>query len=298
MKFCGFIWSPALSFFKEILENININNKIELVYEYNFNDTNIFNKSILDIYSTDDINIDKVKNIKIKSMNKYSDKFIFFIFEIIEPNFRKKNNGEDISQNVEKIKKNIRETYSKKIKDYIMDIIIHVTDNQKQYNDVLNIMKKYEKYKINTFIYLEYLLKKQIQKNLFNRADILVRKYSIEQFLLNNNYDFSLYKKMQEKRSSAKNSEQFTKDFKNLIHSFKKGYNNNNPINVNKNYELLNGSHRIACCIINKINFVPISIIDRNCAPDYSIEWFIKNKFNEQEIKIIQSELNIIKKYN
>ena len=155
-------------------------------------------------------------------------------------------------------------------------------------------MKKYEEYKINTFIYLEFLLKKQIQKNLFNRADILVRKYSIEQFLLNNNYDFSLYKKMQMIRSLAKNSEKFTADFKKLINSFKKGYINSCPINVNKNYELLDGSHRIACCIINKINFIPISIKDRNCAPDYSIEWFIKNKFNEQEINILKSEINKI----
>ena len=49
--------------------------------------------------------------------------------EILEPNFRHKDNNHLISKVVEELKEEIRTKYKSKVDNYFYDIIIHIGDN-------------------------------------------------------------------------------------------------------------------------------------------------------------------------
>ena len=55
INFSGFIWGPSLNYYEDILNIINNNHTIFHFYKYKFDNKNDFEKSILDIYTTDDI---------------------------------------------------------------------------------------------------------------------------------------------------------------------------------------------------------------------------------------------------
>tara|TARA_Y100000768_G_C23987941_1_gene690156 strand:+ start:1616 stop:2512 length:897 start_codon:yes stop_codon:yes gene_type:complete len=290
-NFSGFIWSPANKYIDEILELINTNHTVLHYYNYEFENKEDFSNSVLNIYTTDDVNPEKVKNVKIKNMINHSFSYIYFKFYISEPNFRKKTTSSNISKDVEVLKKNIRDKYKTKINNYVHDIIIHISDNYEQTTAIEQIMKKYEKNRINEFINLKYFLKCNFKNNVFNRADMLVRKYSIEQYLKDKIYDFGFYKKMQQKRT-GKNSSEYVIKFKELIDSIQKnGINNNYPIKYSFNYLLRDGSHRLSYALLLNKTFIAVKPMKWDNHNDYSIEWFKKNKFNETELDIINIEL-------
>ena len=294
-NFSGFIWSPAKKFTNEILEHINKKFPVLHYYIYDFKNKEDFSKSILDIYKTDDIDPNKVKNVKIKNMINHSFSYTYFKFYIEKPNFRKKKaTGNDLSKVVEAIKKEIRGKYKSKIKNYIYDIIIHISDNFEQTKDIDIIMKKYEKHRQHELINLKYFLKCNFKNNVFNRADMLVRKYSIEQYLKDENYDFDFYKKMQKKRIKRNTMKTFIE----LIKSLKKnGFNETNPIICNQNYRIHNGSHRTAWAYYSNLTFIYIKRLDKNKSSNYSIEWFIKHNFSKKNIDIINNELVKLNQY-
>ena len=63
---------------------------------------------------------------------------------------------------------------------------------------------------------LKTFLRYQYDGDLFTRADMLVRKYSIDQYLKNKDYDFALYNKMQKCRSGKQQTKQFIPKYANL----------------------------------------------------------------------------------
>lgn len=65
-NFSGFVWSPAKMYTVKILEDINKRYPLLHYYNYTFKNEKDFFESILDIYSNNDISLEKVKNIKIK----------------------------------------------------------------------------------------------------------------------------------------------------------------------------------------------------------------------------------------
>lgn len=75
--------SPAFEYAEEILELINKKYPVFFYYVYEYDNIDLFNKSILDIYTTVDIDPNTVKNIKLKSMIKYPLKYIYFILMIL-----------------------------------------------------------------------------------------------------------------------------------------------------------------------------------------------------------------------
>jgi len=291
-NFCGFIWGPILQYSNDILTKINKEHNVLHFYKYKFNTVNDYETSILDIYKTDDIDPLKVKNVKIKNMLKYPKEYIYFKFYIKNPNFRKKHStNNNISKTVENIKRNIRGIYKKKIKNYIHDIIIHVSDNFEQTNDIDKIMKKYNKYMVSEFINLKHFIKKNYINGVFDRCDTLIRKYSIQEYLNNNEYKFNIYKEMQIKRTK-KNPDIYVSKFKNLIESIKKnGFNNSYPIEYSENYRLRDGSHRLGYLLILKPIFIKIKFKKWDNHGTYSLQWFKKNNFNQNCIDIINKEL-------
>lgn len=297
-NFSGFIWGPASKFTDEILENINKTYPVLHYYKYEFSNKEIFSKSILDIYATDDIDPNKVKNVKIKNMINHSFCYTYFKFYIEKPNFRTKAmTGNNISHTVENIKKSVRTHYKGKVKNYIHDIIIHISDNFEQTKNIDIIMKKYEQNRKYEFINLKYFLKCNYNNNIFDRADMLVRKYSIEQYLKNKNYNFSLYKKMQKKRTRG-DSENYVIKFKNLIKSLmKNGLNINYPIKYSHHYLLRDGSHRLSYLYMRQQIFIPVKNMLWDQHSSYSINWFKNTGFSSDELNIINLNLNELTEY-
>jgi hypothetical protein len=217
----------------------------------------------------------------------------------MHPNYRLKGNGSLISQVVEHLKLNIRSRYRSKVPNYIHDIIIHVADNFSQTKKIQEIIDNSNKYKIQEFINLKYLLKRHYNNDMFNRTDMLVRKHSIQQYLNNVDYNFDFYKKMQSTRGFKK-TDILLEKFKNLIKSLNdNGFNNNYPINCSFNYRLLDGSHRLAYLYLKKEKFVCVKT--RQCKEyienniNYSKNWFINKSFTKGQLNLIDKELSELK---
>ena len=298
MLFCGYLWSPILEHTTDILEELNKTYKVYQYFVYDFKENKEkHDEAVLKIYTTDDIAQEKIKNVKLKSMAAYPHKFVYFLFDIPDPKYRiKAGVNTKISTIVEAIKKQLREKYMTKVKNYIHDIIIHVSDNETQPAQIAEIMKSYQAFKIQEFMNLKTFLRYQYNGSLFTRVDMLVRKYSIEQYLKNNEYDFALYNKMQKCRGDN----QPTKKFIQLIDSLREhGYKYEYPIEYEALYKLRNGSHRLAYLYSQKSTFICCSPLIKYFSHGtgfchYSINWFKSEKFSAHELKIIEDELHTL----
>ena len=172
----------------------------------------------------------------------------------------------------------------------------------------LSPVRKYKKDSIYVLSTARHLYN-QIHKNEFYRADILIRRYTIEQYLNDKSYDFSLYKKMQKTRVAGrkmKSPDGFIESFKNTIKGFlypeeesPEKFNPKKPITVSrKEYIIQDGSHRTSIAYYLNLPNVYIRYTSRNntCKP-YGRDWFIKNNFNEEEIFILDEEHKKLKEY-
>ena len=120
------LWPPVSQYFDEIEKFIK--EKYTVYSSKDYKDIPEFNTYIKSLYKIDDIKDWKV-DLKIKGMSAYSKDIRIIKIEIPEPKFRKKENGQLISKEVEILKKQIRESYKEKIDNYFHDIIIHIGDN-------------------------------------------------------------------------------------------------------------------------------------------------------------------------
>jgi len=297
-NFSGFIWSPASQHTSSILEQINKYHPLLHYYTYHFKYQDMFSKSIMDIYKTDDIDPNKVKNVKLKHMLNHTLSYTFFKLYIHEPQFRTKENGNTISCVVETLKRKIREAYKPFIRNYVHDIIIHISDNFEQTNEIDQVMTTYQQFMTSQFINLKYFLQLNSTDGVLNRVDVLVRKHTIEHYLKDPNYTFEFYKKMQEKRTN-RNSNEYMINFKHLIQSIKtRGLDPQCPIKYSLNYQLRDGSHRLSYALYLNKTFIAIEHMEWDNHKDYNLEWFVSNRFSNQELDILRKELNKIRSYD
>ena len=132
------LWPPVAQYFNEIESYIRENYTVQS--SSNYKDVSNFTTYIKALYKIDDIKDWKV-DLKIQGMSDYQKDIRIIKIEIPEPNFRKKSNGQFISQKVEVLKKEIRSRYKSKVDNYFHDIIIHIGDNYshtKQSQNLLN----------------------------------------------------------------------------------------------------------------------------------------------------------------
>ena len=134
----------------------------------------------------------------------------------------------------------------------------------------------------------KWLLKNSMRNNM-NASDIIVKLLAIEQYFGKNNFGMKLYNKMQKirvsenkhiEREKANNQEKFIS----LINSFKKnGFWDKYPVELNKRFEIFEGSHRLACSLYFKISEIPVTFNTNlwDLEYDYSLEWFKKNNLTE-----------------
>ena len=287
----GFLWSPAQFSWDQILEFIREENPIEEYSIYKFgDDKESFKQCVLDIYKTDDISPVKIEDVKLKCMKEFSNEFLMFYVKIDDlKNRKKEKTGTDISTVVERIKKRVRTKFKKDVSNYVHDIIIHIADNIQQTVEINKYLLKYKKFEAITFIRLKTLLQHQFVRGQFNRVDVLVRHYSIKQYMQNEDYDFALYKKMQNLRVGKFSTE----EFKNLIKSFlQKGFDLRFPISINsQKYSMMDGSHRVSIAYYLNLEMVPVNIIKSREGRLYGINWIRNTDFEQSEMIIIENEL-------
>lgn len=151
--FC-ILWTPARKYFDNIskciangFEGVHLLSKKDIYIS-----TENFKKFIYDVYNTDDISTEKLNlkyNHLIKSLmaDDYCNDngYIISVLQILidNPDFRMKPiSGLPQSKTTMKIKREIRNQFMDKISEYYWDIIIHITDNQKQNDEIQKILKK------------------------------------------------------------------------------------------------------------------------------------------------------------
>jgi hypothetical protein len=293
----GFLWSPCEYIWEEILATIRKYCNVELTMLYDFeNKSDLFEEVVLKIYETDDISPSKVKNVKLNAMSSYKNKFLMFTIKLEDMNYRTKGiSGNPISKSVETIKKKVRTSFRGSVDNYIHDIIIHLADNEDHSRQIEQMILEYEPYKKITKMRLKSLLSYQYVRGVYNRVDTLLRKYTIEQYSNNKDYDFNLYIKMMKCRVGKYNIDKF----KILYESFKQnGFDERFPIPISlKNYTLINGSHRTAFAYFYDMEMIPVNILKKRGGKLFGKHWFQIKKFNLKEIKIIDEQIKKVEDY-
>ena len=126
--------------------------------------------------------------------------------------------------------------------------------------------------------------------------DIMIRYLYVKSYIEKNNYE--RYKKLYEKMQKKRIGKCHIKDFNEIIESFvENGYLKEYPIPINKKEKMLNGSHRLACCLYFNIN--PYVVVFDEDDHFYDIDWFKNNGFTDEELdEIICTKEELIKKYH
>jgi len=269
MRFSGFIWPPAYKFHKEILEQIDAIQYFTYSFEHD-----AFKNFVTEMYKTDDVRPETVQNVKLPKLLEYPSKFVYFVMEIDNPNYRLKANGNQISETVSSIKMSIREKYRDKIPGYISDIIIHTSDNTSQAEQIAKLMSfQHEMEFTNT----KFLHSKQTRNGINHRCDIKVRLDAA------NTGDFGNYLKMQNLRGGRGNCGYDTVgQFKALIKSVKEsGLTNESIVHYINDFVLADGAHRLSLAILYDIQYIRTEKSTTHIVTgygNYDPSWFAKHK--------------------
>lgn len=151
-NFTGIIWGPAFEYYTKILEDIkSLEPTLEIFEEQvmKFENEYEYRSFLNGIYHIDDI--EKWKIDKKFHYTKTKLNICIFKFRLLHPDYRKKlKTGKPISKKIELIKKEIRNKYKDKIKNYFYDIILHISDNEEQSHYMNELSEK--DLKINEFL--------------------------------------------------------------------------------------------------------------------------------------------------
>ena len=124
----------------------------DLVEVKNYDLKEKYDEFVLDCYKGDDDAFlegyiyEKIKNMK----NTNNTNVTLFIVRINNPTYKLNiENGINQCVQTRKIKQNIRDEYANKIEGYFFDNLIHMTDNDEEFQRVLKILPLYDQYIIN-----------------------------------------------------------------------------------------------------------------------------------------------------
>ena len=124
----GIIWPPAMPFADEIIKRIREKYTVADVRTHRLPDE-VFKQFVRGVYHIDSIADWKV-DYKIKEFAPYADKtFATLDIHMPRPDFRIKEAGTPVSRAGEALKKEIRDGFKGRIKDYHPDVIFHTGDD-------------------------------------------------------------------------------------------------------------------------------------------------------------------------
>ncbi len=122
----------------------------------------------------------------------------------------------------------------------------------------------------------------------FNRFDIIVKLLAIEQFHKFNDNGYSLYENMQNKRLGYSTLESFV----DLIERIGKlGFDYDQPISLDNDMQLNNGSHRIANAIYLHEQFISVRVNRSKRNIKFDESWFLSLRFGAANINIMKMRL-------
>lgn len=151
---------------------------------------------------------------------------------------------------------------------------------------------------IDNRVYFEY---EQIQQLLLpERLDIIIKYLYIESYIANKNYSYylDLYKRHIAFRTggvedSKRSISDYVRGFNNLIDSIKTdGFDINCPIPVSiTNGIILNGAHRLACCLYFKVGCYVTYSDTKGISWDY--DWMMKNGFSNDMVNVLHKYVEL-----
>lgn len=150
--YCLF-WPPARNIFNTLSESVErVESGVKLLTkERIFLPRHTFKNFIYDVYRTDDIRLEKLNmkyNYLMNSLHKDNYQKENFPVEVLQvkidnPDFRMKTfTGLPQSKTTMRIKKALRNNFNAEITEYYYDILMHMTDNSIQNEDVAKILKR------------------------------------------------------------------------------------------------------------------------------------------------------------
>ena len=133
--------------------------------------------------------------------------------------------------------------------------------------------------------------------NVLKRCDFACRYLAIKDYNDGNERGFELYEKMQNARIGDGYSKEAVAKFKELIQSYKRnGYDKNSFIILDKNLTIIDGSHRIAMALYYNYSNITALILNKEVNVNYSFDWFMKNNFSYDEVKLINKTGNELRR--
>ena len=137
----GFLWAPSIEYWDDILKIIDERYELINTKKYRFSSFEDLERVIIKLYENDrSAPLDKIKKVKIKSLKKHPSVCLNFYFKIpLDTNYK---------ENVINMKKEIRNKYKSHIENYRRDIIIYISDNEKQTSFIDNLIDNYIKKKV------------------------------------------------------------------------------------------------------------------------------------------------------
>jgi len=134
------LWPPMKNYFSEIEKSIS--QEYRVLNSYTKSVESNLKESIFDIYKSDNIEDWKIEK-KIEGFENYSKEIRIIEIEIPNPRFRRKSStNQDISREVEAIKRKYRNKYKHIIPNYFKDTIIHIGDNYYQTKEIAKSLDK------------------------------------------------------------------------------------------------------------------------------------------------------------
>lgn len=144
MKAIAILWNAMNPFFEEAIDDISNFAVIDSLEYVDFND---YEQFIKDIYALDTGNgkagySDYKADIMVDKYDSNQICILYLSLPTSEKIYieRKKT---FIYKNVEDLKQFIRKKYKTKVRNYSFDNVFHMTDNDKEYNFVLNVINRH-----------------------------------------------------------------------------------------------------------------------------------------------------------
>jgi len=144
MKCIGIIWNCAFGYKKDIINDIK--NEIDIINTYEIDLGDHYEEFVSAIYNIEVMAKWKIER-KINSMKQYRECRSVVIIELeisdLSKYFHEKKNKE-VFYKIEMTKQKIREKYKHKIKNYIFDNILHLTDNEFEFEETLKVIEQFK----------------------------------------------------------------------------------------------------------------------------------------------------------
>lgn len=145
LYFPGVLWGPVLDYFEKIIKRLSKKHRVVVLSDYTFKTEDDFFEMLQRLYSWEAISLEIIKK-KFEALLGHPHVVRFFYLEIPEPAFKMDGKqGIWFSSVVKDIKEALRREYSKKIDNYIRDIVIHLGDNFEHNRHILEVIEDTEK---------------------------------------------------------------------------------------------------------------------------------------------------------